>query len=129
VRRKAVISEATYCNWRKKYVGLMPSEAEWLEQREEENAKLKRPAAALSHNKAMMRDVASRKLWGLIGGDSWSMLFAAFGRSAFAGHAPFFGHGDSVLAARQANGQSYHRKLQRQVPGGRSEPAQVPEPR
>jgi putative transposase len=40
--RKAGISEATYYNWRKKYVSLMPSEMKRLRQLEEENGKLKK---------------------------------------------------------------------------------------
>ena len=62
VCRKAGISEATYYNWRKKYVGLMPSEMKRLRQLEDENAKLKRLVADLSLDKAMLQDVVSRKL-------------------------------------------------------------------
>jgi transposase-like protein len=40
--RKAGISEATYYNWRKKYVGLMPSEMKRLRQLEEEHGMLVR---------------------------------------------------------------------------------------
>lgn len=45
VCRKAGISDATYCNWRKKYAGLMPSEMKRLRQLEEEDARLKRIVA------------------------------------------------------------------------------------
>ena len=55
--RKAGISQATYFSWRKRYVGLMPSEVKRLRQLEEENAKLKRLVADLSLDKAMLQDV------------------------------------------------------------------------
>jgi putative transposase len=38
VCHKAGIFEATFCNWRKKYGGLMPSEMQRLELLEEENS-------------------------------------------------------------------------------------------
>ena len=62
VCRKAGIAEATYYNWRKRYVGLMPSEVKRLRQLEEENSKLKRIVADLSLDKAMLQDVLSKKL-------------------------------------------------------------------
>jgi putative transposase len=62
VCRKAGISEATFYNWRKKYVGLLPSEMKRLRQLEEENSKLKRIVADLSLDKAMLQDVLSKKL-------------------------------------------------------------------
>jgi len=62
VCRKAGISDATNHNWRKRYAGLMPSEVKRLRQLGEENAKLKRIAADLSLNKAMLQDVLSKKL-------------------------------------------------------------------
>jgi putative transposase len=62
VCRKAGISEATFCNWRKKYAGLMPSEMKRLKQLEEENGKLKKLVADLSLDKAMLQDVLSKKL-------------------------------------------------------------------
>jgi putative transposase len=48
VCRKAGISEAIHCNWRKKYAGLMPSEMKRLRQLEEENGKLKTLANAVA---------------------------------------------------------------------------------
>lgn len=57
VCRKAGISDATFYNWRKRYAGLMPTEMRPLRQLEEENAKLKRIAADLSLDKAMLQDV------------------------------------------------------------------------
>jgi putative transposase len=59
VCRKAGIREATFYNWRKKYVGLMPSEMKRLRQLEEENGKLKKIVADLSLDKAMLQDVES----------------------------------------------------------------------
>ena len=60
VCRKAGTSDATFYNWRKKYVGLMPSEMRRLRQLEEENAKLKRIVADLSLDKAMLQDVLQK---------------------------------------------------------------------
>lgn len=51
-----------FCNWRKKYAGLGPSELKRLKQLEEENGKLKRLVADLSLDKAMLQDVLARKL-------------------------------------------------------------------
>ncbi len=48
VCRKTGIAEATFCNWRKKYGGLMPSEMKRLKMLDEENARLKRLVADLS---------------------------------------------------------------------------------
>lgn len=62
VIRKMGMSEATFYSWRKKYGGLGLSELRRLKQLEEENGKLKRLAAALSLDKAMLQDVLSRKL-------------------------------------------------------------------
>lgn len=62
VCRKAGISDATFYNWRKKYVGLMPSEMKGQRQLEEENALLKRIVADLSPDKEMLHDVIKRKL-------------------------------------------------------------------
>lgn len=75
--RKADISDATFCVWRKKYAGLMPSDVRRLRQFENENLKLKRLVADLSFDKAMLQDVVSRKLCGLIGGASSSTTFEA----------------------------------------------------
>lgn len=60
VCRKVGISEATFYNWRKRYAGLMPSKVKRLRQVEEENAKLKRLAADLSLDKAMLQDVLQK---------------------------------------------------------------------
>ncbi|MEY9470888.1 putative transposase [Bradyrhizobium yuanmingense] len=61
--RKAGISQATYFNWKKKYVGLLPTEMRWLKQLEEENGKLKKLVADLSLDKAMLQDVIRRNVW------------------------------------------------------------------
>jgi len=80
VCRKAGISEATCCNWRKKYAGLMPSEMKRLRQLEEENSRLKRIVADLSLDKGMLQDIVRRKLQGLVGGASWSTSCGRSGR-------------------------------------------------
>lgn len=76
----------------------MPSQMKRLRQLEEENAKLKRLVADLNLDKAMLQDVVSRKLLGLIGGASWSMMFAVLGRSASGGPALCFEPNDPALA-------------------------------
>lgn len=62
VCRKAGIYDATFYNWRRKYAGLMPSEMKRLRQLEDENNRLKKTVADLSLDKAMLRDVLSKKL-------------------------------------------------------------------
>jgi putative transposase len=62
VCRKAVISQATYFNWKKKYAGLMPSEMWRLRELEHENARLKKIVADQSLDKEMLQDVIKRKL-------------------------------------------------------------------
>ena len=62
VCRKAGISVQTYCRWRKKYGGLMPSEMKRLKQLEEENKRLKTIVADQSLDKEMLQDVIRRKL-------------------------------------------------------------------
>ena len=62
VCRKMGISEATFCNWQKKYGGLGVSELRRLKQLEEENARLKRMVADLSLDKQMLQEVIQKKL-------------------------------------------------------------------
>ena len=62
VCRKAGISDATFCGWRKKCTGLMPSEMKRLRVVEEENCNLEKLVADLWLHKAMHQDVLSRKL-------------------------------------------------------------------
>ncbi|MBC3788908.1 putative transposase [Spirosoma sp. LMG 31448] len=62
VCRKMGISEATYYNWKKKYVGLGVAELHRLRQLEEENRQLKQLVADLSLDKQMLQDVLKKKL-------------------------------------------------------------------
>ena len=71
VCRKAGIGEATFCNWRKRHAGLMPSEMKRLNQLEEVsrkrkrfgvNGKLKKLVADLSLDRAMLQDMLAKKL-------------------------------------------------------------------
>ncbi len=62
VCRKMGISQATFFRWKQKYGGLGPSELRRLRQLEEENLKLKRLVAELSLDKAMLQEVAAKKL-------------------------------------------------------------------
>ncbi len=60
--RQAGIGQAMYFNWKKKYVGMMPSEMKRLRELEEENNRLKKIVADLSLDKAMLQDIVRRKL-------------------------------------------------------------------
>jgi putative transposase len=60
--RKMGISDATFYKWRQKHGGLGHSELRKLKQLEGENSKLKRIAADLSLDKAMLQEVLSKKL-------------------------------------------------------------------
>lgn len=60
--RKAGISQATYFNWKKKYVGLLPTEMKRLKQRKDENGRLKKIVADLTLDREMFQDVIRRKL-------------------------------------------------------------------
>ena len=62
VCRKTGISEATFCNWRKRYAGLMPSEVKRLRQLEDENNRLMKIVADLTLDKAMLQDVLQKRL-------------------------------------------------------------------
>ena len=62
VCRKMGISEATFCNWKKKYGGLGVTELRKLRQLEEENIQLKKLVADLSLNKHMLQEVLKKKL-------------------------------------------------------------------
>ena len=60
--RKAGISQATYCNWKRKYDELLPTEMRRLKQLEDENSKLRKVVADLSLDKEMLQDALRRKL-------------------------------------------------------------------
>ena len=55
------VSEQTFHRWKKKYAGLGPGELRRLRKLEEENFRLKRMPADLNLDKAMLRDVLSKK--------------------------------------------------------------------
>ena len=61
VCRKMGISENTYYRWKKKYLGLLPSDLKKLRQLEEENRQLKQLVADLSLDKHMLQEVLSKK--------------------------------------------------------------------
>lgn len=56
------ISDATFYVWRRKYVGVGPSELRRLRQHEEERRLLKQIVADLSLDKAMLQAVVAKKL-------------------------------------------------------------------
>lgn len=61
VCRKMGISEATFYNWKKKFVGLGITELRRLRQLEEENSQLKKLVADLSLDKQILQDVLKKK--------------------------------------------------------------------
>ena len=60
--RRAGISQTTYCNWKKKYDGLLPTEMTRLKRLEDENGKLRKLVADLSVDKEVLQEVIRRKL-------------------------------------------------------------------
>ena len=61
VCRKHGISSATFYKWKAKYGGLEVSDAKRLKALEDENAKLKRLLAEAELDKAMLKEIASKK--------------------------------------------------------------------
>lgn len=61
ITRKLGIGEATFCRWKKKYIGLKITEMRRLKQLEKENQKLKRLVADLSLDKLMLQDILWKK--------------------------------------------------------------------
>lgn len=61
VCRKYGISGATFYKWKAKYGGMEVSEAKRLKALEDENAKLKKLLAETMLDKAMLKDIASKK--------------------------------------------------------------------
>ena len=57
VHRKAGVSQATDFNWKKKYVGLLPTEMRRLRELEEENGRLKKSVADLTLDREMLQDI------------------------------------------------------------------------
>jgi len=56
VCRKLEISQQTYCRWGKEYGGLRVEQAKRLKELEKENARLKKLAADLSLDNAILRE-------------------------------------------------------------------------
>ena len=59
--RKHGISSATFYKWKAKYGGLEVSDAKRLKALEDENAKLKKLLAEAELDKAMLKEIASKK--------------------------------------------------------------------
>jgi len=59
--RKHGIAEATYYNWKAKFVGMTVSDAQRLKELEQENNKLKRLLAESMPDNAALKDLLSRK--------------------------------------------------------------------
>ena len=62
--RQVGISEQTFYRWKRLYGGLQSDQVRELKQLQEENARLKKPVAELSLDKAILQDVASKKWHG-----------------------------------------------------------------
>ena len=65
------ISTQTFYRWQKQYGQMGVDGIRRLKQLEEESRKLKQLVADLSLDKMMLQDVLSKKLQGLVGGESW----------------------------------------------------------
>jgi putative transposase len=61
VARTLEISEQTYYRWRKDYGGMNKSQAQRLKELERENARLRRIVADLTLDKAILKEVLSKK--------------------------------------------------------------------
>ena len=61
VIRQAGISEQTFYRWKSKFGGMEVSEAKRLRDLEQENARLKKLLAEAELDKAMLKDVISKK--------------------------------------------------------------------
>ena len=62
VCRKTGVSQAIYFNWKKKSVGLPPSEMRRLRELEDDNSRLKLIVADLTLDREMLQDVIKQKL-------------------------------------------------------------------
>ena len=58
--RRAGISQARYCNWKKKYDGLLPTEMRRLKQLEDENGKLKCLLADAMLDNVVLKDLLGK---------------------------------------------------------------------
>jgi putative transposase len=65
-RAEEGVSEAAFYVWRKKYGNLLPTEMKRLRQLEDKNSMLKRIAAELSLDQAMLQDVNKKLLSGIL---------------------------------------------------------------
>ena len=59
--RQVGTSEQTFYRWKKQYAGLQSDQVWELKQLQDENARLKRVAADLILDKAILQDVVSKK--------------------------------------------------------------------
>ena len=66
IAREHGISEATFYNWKSKYGGMESSDVRKLKDLEEENSRLKKMYAELSLDHSILKDVITKKGWGLV---------------------------------------------------------------
>lgn len=62
--RQVGISEQSFYRWKKQYAGMQSDQVRELKQLQEENARLKKLVAELSLDKAILKDVVSKKFPG-----------------------------------------------------------------
>ena len=79
------ITEQTFYRWRRKYGGMEVSEAKRLRELEAENAKLKKLLAEAELDKAMLKDVLSKKCQSRPVARSSSLTFRSITVSVSAG--------------------------------------------
>ena len=60
--RQVGIAEQTFYRWKKQYAGMQSDQVRELKQLQEENGRLKKLVAELSLDKAVLQDVASKKV-------------------------------------------------------------------
>ena len=65
ISRELGIDKSTFYYWRKKYGGMEQQQLKRLKELEEENNRLKQMYADVSLDNKMLKDVLSKKFWGL----------------------------------------------------------------
>ena len=65
ISRELGINPQTFYNWEKKYSGMDGEHLRWFKELEEENRKLKHTYAELALDSIMLKDVLSKKWYGL----------------------------------------------------------------
>ena len=69
--RRVVISERTFCRWKKQYVGLEVDQVRQMKQLQVQDARVKQLVAELSLDETMLQDVLRKKWQSPRGGVRW----------------------------------------------------------